>query len=353
MKEIPETPMDKAKNEFVLEQIEEAVIVQEEETKENSVRDVTINAEEDGTQSPRQVVYEESDGIIQEANSLNDDSHKSSSLGNELASAKEFSEIEESSPSECEDDAVVDFSQPPIYDSSDEEDIGDFDQDTDTIEDSCKGMEEFTEEHKGVELTEPPETPIKRPLPPNTSFNKNFLALGYRPPPFTATDETAPPSAGPSSSTAAPAATTAPPPASEPVYRLVHRLFRQLDQMERRNQRRYERLERRSQRRYTHLKLMIRQGADIPFEPETPSEPSEEEEDEHEEETHSQAETHQQAGAEQAAPHQEVPHRIEAADPQIPIQSAPPLQQPDPQPTSTTAPPATTPTSDDTPSHPA
>ena len=31
-------------------------------------------------------------------------------------------------------------------------------------------MEEFTEDHKGVELAEPLETPIPRPLPPNTDF---------------------------------------------------------------------------------------------------------------------------------------------------------------------------------------
>ena len=42
----------------------------------------------------------------------------------------------------------------------------------------------------------------------------------------------------------------------------------------------------------------------------------------------------------------------EGPDLEIPIQSAPPLQQPDPQPT-TTETPATIPTSDDTPSHPA
>ena len=35
MKEIPETPVDKTVNEFVLEQVEEAVIVQEEELVED------------------------------------------------------------------------------------------------------------------------------------------------------------------------------------------------------------------------------------------------------------------------------------------------------------------------------
>ncbi|XP_057740028.1 uncharacterized protein LOC130957173 [Arachis stenosperma] len=65
-----------------------------------------------------------------------------------------------------------------------------------------------------------------------------------------------------------------------------------------------------------------------------------------------QEETHQQAATEQATPHQEVMPQIEAADPEIPIQSAPPLQQPDSQPT-TTETPAAIPTIDDTPSHPA
>ena len=78
--------------------MEEAVIVQEEELvedlgdvelswesriEENSVQDATVDAKEDTIQSPRQVVYEESDGIIQEANSLDGDIHKSSSLGDE------------------------------------------------------------------------------------------------------------------------------------------------------------------------------------------------------------------------------------------------------------------------------
>ncbi|RTK56312.1 hypothetical protein DRJ74_15305, partial [Enterococcus faecalis] len=54
-----------------------------------------------------------------------------------------------------------DFSQPPIYDSSDEEDIYDFDQDMVDMKKICKEVEEFTEDHKGVELTEPLETPTQ------------------------------------------------------------------------------------------------------------------------------------------------------------------------------------------------
>ena len=104
----------------------------------------------------------------------------------------------------------------------------------------------------------PPAAECKKIIP----HSRNFLALGYRPPFLTVPDETAP------------ATTTAPPPASEPIYHLVHRLFRRLDQMEPCNKRRYE-----------NLKLMIRSG-DIPSEPDTPSEASEEEVDDHEAETH-------------------------------------------------------------------
>ncbi|XP_015940606.1 extensin-like [Arachis duranensis] len=181
------------------------------------------------------------------------------------------------------------------------------------------------------------------------SASRPLLSIRSSPPPFTATDETATPSAGPSSSTATPATTTAPPPTSEPIYHLVHRLFQQLDRMEHRNRRRYERSERRNRRRYEHLKLLIRSGGDIPSEPDTPLDPSEEEVDEHEEELAPPQAA--QAGTEQAAPQQEIPHQIQAADPEIPIQSAPPLQQTNPQ-TTTTETPAIHPTSDDTPSHP-
>ena len=186
MKETLETLVGSNEHNFILEQLEEAQIIQEEEVLiedlgdaeppwesrvvKNSVKDVTINAKECRAQPPKQVFHEELDGITQDTRFLDDDSLKSSSPGNELASASEFSEIEEPYPSEYEEDAEVDFSQPPAYDLSDEEDIEDFDQDDVTFEEFCKEVEKFTEEHKGVELTEPLETPIPRPLPPNTSF---------------------------------------------------------------------------------------------------------------------------------------------------------------------------------------
>ncbi|QHO07513.1 uncharacterized protein DS421_14g464340 [Arachis hypogaea] len=148
----------------------------------------------------------------------------------------------------------------------------------------------------------PPAAECKKIIP----HSRNFLALGYRPPFLTAPGDTATPSAGPSSSTATPATTTAPPPAPEPIYHLVHCLFRRLDQMERRNKRCYE-----------HLKLMIRSG-NIPFEPDTPSEASEEEANAPEVDTHPQSES-EQASTQQAAHHQEAPPQIQAVDPEIPL----------------------------------
>ncbi|QHN82426.1 uncharacterized protein DS421_20g695760 [Arachis hypogaea] len=114
--------------------------------------------------------------------------------------------------------------------------------------------------------------------------------------------------------------------------------------------------ERRNKRRYEHLKLMIQSSSDIPSEPDTPSDTSEAEASDHAEETHAQA---AQAGPEQAAPQQEEPHQIQAADPEIPIQSELPLQQTDP-PTliqsadlqATTETPVAHPSGDDTLSHP-
>ena len=77
---------------------------------------------------------------------------------------------EESSPSEYEDDMEVDFSQPPTYDLSDGEELEDFDQDAVEIEEVCREVEEFTEEHKGVEPARPLGKPLPKPLPLNTTF---------------------------------------------------------------------------------------------------------------------------------------------------------------------------------------
>ena len=78
MKKTLETLVDIIEHNFVLEQVEDAVIVEEEElvedlgdselppesrVVENSVKDVTIDAKEDVTQPPMQISFEELDGI--------------------------------------------------------------------------------------------------------------------------------------------------------------------------------------------------------------------------------------------------------------------------------------------------
>nr|XP_025628300.1 uncharacterized protein LOC112721451 [Arachis hypogaea] len=103
---------------------------------------------------------------------------------------------------------------------------------------------------------------------------------------------------------------------------------------------------------------MIRSGHhDIPSKPDTPSEPSEAEADDHEEEAHAEVE---QAGPEQAAPRHEEPHQIQPADPEVPLQTEPPLQQADSltliqtaNPQATTETPAAHPSGDATSAHPA
>ncbi|QHO19464.1 uncharacterized protein DS421_11g329190 [Arachis hypogaea] len=185
MKETLETSVDNEEHGFVLEQVEEAMIVVEEEvvedlgdaeppwesrTVQDSAEKSEFDAKEDSAQPPKHIPCEKLDGTDQEVDSIGSDDHESSSPSHELTSATELHEPDEPYPSEYEDDVEVDFSQPLAYDLSDEEDIEDFDQDAVAAEEFCKEMGEFTEEYKGVELTEPLETPIPRPLPSNTSF---------------------------------------------------------------------------------------------------------------------------------------------------------------------------------------
>ncbi|QHO47425.1 uncharacterized protein DS421_6g196170 [Arachis hypogaea] len=80
MKEIPETPVNKTENKFVLERVEEAVIVQEEEETVKDLGDaeppwksqdieppsktVEIGAEE-GVQPPRHITVEDLEEVAQ------------------------------------------------------------------------------------------------------------------------------------------------------------------------------------------------------------------------------------------------------------------------------------------------
>ncbi|QHO19298.1 uncharacterized protein DS421_11g327650 [Arachis hypogaea] len=113
MKERLETPMKNEECDFILEQLEEALIVKEKEVVEDlrdakppcesrvveySSKKLEIDIDEDSAQPLRHVPYEELDGIDQEASSLGDDDHESSPPSDEFASASELFEFEEPSP---------------------------------------------------------------------------------------------------------------------------------------------------------------------------------------------------------------------------------------------------------------
>ena len=126
----------------------------ESRTVKDSAKKFEIDAKEDSEQPPMHIPCEKLDGTDHEVDSIGSDDHELSSPNHELTSATELLEPEESYPSEYEDDVEVDLSQPPTYELSDEEDIEDFDQDAVAVEEFCKEVEEFTEEYKGVELTD-------------------------------------------------------------------------------------------------------------------------------------------------------------------------------------------------------
>ncbi|XP_057755539.1 uncharacterized protein LOC130974698 [Arachis stenosperma] len=119
MKEKLETPVENAECGFVLEQLEEVVLVEDEEVVEDlgdaeppwksrvvaySSKRIKFDVEEVSAQPPRHVPYEELDGIDQEASSLGDDDHESSRPSDEFASTSELLEFKEPSPIELEND---------------------------------------------------------------------------------------------------------------------------------------------------------------------------------------------------------------------------------------------------------
>ncbi|XP_072080079.1 uncharacterized protein [Arachis hypogaea] len=122
MKETLETPVDNEERDFVLEQVEEAVIVEEEEVVEDlgdteppwesrvveySSKKIEIDVEEVSAQPPWHIPYEELDGIDQEASSLGDDDHESSLPSDESTSANELVEYEDPFLIESENEVEV------------------------------------------------------------------------------------------------------------------------------------------------------------------------------------------------------------------------------------------------------
>jgi len=119
MKETLETPVDNEKCGFVLEQVEEAEIVEEKEVVEDlgdaeppqesrvaeySSKNIEIDVKKASAQPPWHIPYEDLDGIDQEASSFGDEDHESSPPSDKSTSANELLEYEDSSLLESEND---------------------------------------------------------------------------------------------------------------------------------------------------------------------------------------------------------------------------------------------------------
>ncbi|XLU69868.1 hypothetical protein S245_028921, partial [Arachis hypogaea] len=114
MKERLETPVEKEEGHFVLEQLEEPMIIEEEEevvedlgdaeplweprVEENSSKKIEFDVEEESAQPPKQISDEDLEGMKQELSFLSDEDHASNLLD------EESFEFEEPSPNEFESD---------------------------------------------------------------------------------------------------------------------------------------------------------------------------------------------------------------------------------------------------------
>ncbi|QHN86212.1 uncharacterized protein DS421_16g544120 [Arachis hypogaea] len=184
-KERLETPVEIEGCYFVLEQLEEPMIIEEEEevvedlgdaeppwkprVEKNLSKKSEFDVEEECAQPPRHIPYEDLEEMEQKLSSLGDEDHASNLLGGESF------EFEEPSPNEIESDVEVDFSQPPIYDLSDGEELDEIDEQRIGSEEAYEEVEVVKEEHKGVELVRTLEIPLPKPPPSIISF-KYFLA---------------------------------------------------------------------------------------------------------------------------------------------------------------------------------
>ena len=126
MKEILETSVDGEERDFVLEQVEKVVIVEEEEVVEDlgdaeppwesrvveySSKKLEINVKEASAQPPWHIPYEELDEIDQEESFLGDDDHESSLPSDESTSVNEPLGYEEPSLNKFENDVEVEVLQ--------------------------------------------------------------------------------------------------------------------------------------------------------------------------------------------------------------------------------------------------
>ncbi|QHN76627.1 uncharacterized protein DS421_19g645540 [Arachis hypogaea] len=131
---------------------------------ENPSKKIEFDVEEESAQPPKQFLNEDLEGMKQELSSLGDEDHASNHLGGESF------EFEEPSPNEIESNVEVDFSQPPIYDLSDGEELDEIDEQRIGSEEAYEEVEINKEEHKGVKLASTLKIPLPQPPPSILSF---------------------------------------------------------------------------------------------------------------------------------------------------------------------------------------
>ncbi|RYQ96509.1 hypothetical protein Ahy_B08g092277 [Arachis hypogaea] len=107
MKETLETPVDNEERGFVLEQVEEAITVTEEEV--YSSNKIEIDVKKASAQPPWHIPYEDLDRVDQEVSSLSDEDHASNPPCEKSTSANELLEYEDSFLIESENDVEAEI----------------------------------------------------------------------------------------------------------------------------------------------------------------------------------------------------------------------------------------------------
>ncbi|XP_072055504.1 uncharacterized protein [Arachis hypogaea] len=161
MKERLETPVGNEGSYFVLEQLEEALIVEDKEevvedlgdaelpwehrVEENLSKMIEIDAREGCAQPPRHVPYEDLDGIEQESSFLGDEDQAS------ILSGEESFELEEPSPGAFENVVEVNFFHPPNYSLIKGKGLDSINEQRIELEKSCEEVEVLRNRRMGVE----------------------------------------------------------------------------------------------------------------------------------------------------------------------------------------------------------
>jgi len=184
MKERLENPVGDEGGYFVLEQLEEPMVIEEKEEvvedlgdvespwecsiMENSSKKLAIDVEE-GAQPPKHIMVEDFEEVDQEMDSIID----------------EFLSTIESSPIELDIEGKEEDTSPPIPLVSHEENIkleGSYQEEEVEVDISCQEVEVTREEHKSVDIAiaKCGEVPLPKPPSPNITFKwVKFLSQSF------------------------------------------------------------------------------------------------------------------------------------------------------------------------------